>query len=167
MNETTSFGRAAGVALAIAERIPDASSGDRAAFRRGEQGAAFWRLWHALDMDNVLGGPDRWSAFMQAVAILSGASGRRVQAKGASLGGALQKAGVSEAALNRLLSAPFEQRQSQLLRLVRRLANEGVSCDAVELMAMIVMDDPDITKRKIARTYFSSENRNMKGEAQE
>lgn len=144
----------------LATEILHLDPGSAAALRRGPLedagAAAFWRL---LAKHDPPGAERKWAALVQAIAILTpkGRESSRRPAHDSSLrmGEALQKAGVSELRLARLLGAPPDMRPELIVRTCRRLAaTEFNRFNLVTLGQFLLFGDDKRPARWIARDYY-------------
>ena len=148
----------------IAQEIAILGPGPAAALRRGPlSGAGSAAFWKLLATHAPAGASDEagWGVLIQAIAILTpkGAATNKRPAHDSSLpmGEVLQRAGISELRLARLLTAPRDMRRQLSIRICRRLAAaEQRHFDLITLARFVLYGDGR-TGRRIARDYFRAE----------
>lgn len=143
----------------MATEILHLDPGSAAALRRGPLDgagtAAFWGLLAKHDLPVT----EHWAALVQAIAILT-PKGRKPSRRAAHdstlrMGEALQKAGVTELRLARLLGAPPDLRPDLAVRTCRRLAATDFNrFDLVTLGQFLLSRDNAHAARRIARDYY-------------
>lgn len=148
-------------ALTIAEALGAASVKDRAETRRmGPEGSAFfWRT--AARLNFAAANEAKWLVYTRLCALLtpSSATGSfhdpyrpfgAVLADGGDATARLDQPAVSEARLARLLAARGDARLSALERVVRSIARDSRSMDAVSLAWAVINPNG----QEIARAYY-------------
>ena len=158
------------IVAGLAREIAVLDPGSAAALRRGPQNgagaAAFWKLLATYDPTDQLRGDreEGWGVLMQAIAILTPKGMRDEDGPNLSvhdphmpMGTAMQKAGVSEVRLARLLTAPLTMRRTLTVRLCRRLAATEEHRFDLKTLASFTLYGGDYAGRRIAKEYYRAE----------
>nr|WP_321525630.1 type I-E CRISPR-associated protein Cse2/CasB [uncultured Cohaesibacter sp.] len=165
------------VVVSLAYSISRLSTGDLARLRRSHPGAAgsgpFWRLYCQSGAEGLAGRAEDWERLMVAMAILTptGQPDQRPSAHdgSASMGEALYAISNSERGspprdylLLRLVNQGLAQRQVALLRLCRRLSNEGCQFD-LRTLATLMLFEARPAIRKLASDFYHAAYRDIRG----
>lgn len=144
------------------DRDHGASNGDRAALRRWRPGQpisapAFWRVGLRYNIE-VDAAPEAWALIFSAITQTTGAHRFRP-----SLGAALAEAGVSEARLTGLLTAPAARRPDVLLKIVGQLASARQGFDVDEFIELVLQsggpDADERRKRRLASDFYRADHK--------
>ncbi len=159
----------------LAFEITRLDPGSAAALRRGPLGgagaAAFWKLMAEYVPDVTDTQETGWATMVQCIALLT-PKGREPSKKPAHdhsvpMGQALQKAGLSEVRLARLLAAPHDMRRTLSIRLCRWLATGDQNRFNLVTLGHFILFDNDPTDRRIAREYYRADATARRREAQD
>ena len=144
----------------LAKNIAYLDSGSLAALRRGPLDgagvAAFWKLVG----DDVSNNEEEWAGLIQAIAILTPKGKPKPEVRHSAydhsrqMGAALQKAGVSELRLARLLAARKGQMRELLVRLCRRLSRTEYSSFNLKVLRQLMLYEDNRARRELARDYY-------------
>jgi hypothetical protein len=154
----------------VCNQVPHLSNGDKAALRRmyltksyradGVVQALTQRARIDLPPEDDAGF-ESWRILAHAAAIISGTGGRFPHSEGRSLGRSLQKVGLREDSILRLLTARGPALSDQVRRIVRILARGDSEAIPTNLLTLRQLADESPTvaedaRRLIARDFFAA-----------
>lgn len=147
------FGQVLGGIFAITLSM---GPGDRAAMRRGDIGAAYWKVWDGAGI--TAGGPvmtERWSRLMRSIAHFIG-TGADKRLTSTSLGEAIRDAGISQGRFEKMILAPVEVRHDLLDRIVQQLSRTQSEINIRDLASLYLEDEPRCL-RNVSRFFYGNQ----------
>lgn len=155
--------------LLIARNIVAMGAGERSDLRRGKEGAAFWRLWNQVGLEERDAPVEMWKRLIMAIANLIGTGSHAADSAGihnpkVGLGVAMFRSDIKSSDLNRMFAATREIRLDIVDRILLRIAKNAPRLNIFELAELYLSDEITLVARNIARDYYSHEYKAQKSQ---